>query len=152
DLVRAPGRLDLGELPALAVEVDERSGLLVVHLEARGDDLLPVVVALKELAAAAVAHPFDLGRVEDDVIHRTAARARAPAGEAPHQLRLRNEEADHLEIAPLRGADLLEPDGLSNRTGKTVEDEALGAPRLCEAGFHQVENQVVRHEHALVHE
>src|SRR6185369_5665342 len=88
DVFDQAGGVDANELALAAVEVDQRSGLFGILLEALRDGLGLIVVALVELAAAAVADAV-VGRcVELDVPDLAAARRRAgaPAGQPADHL------------------------------------------------------------------
>src|SRR5258708_3585190 len=67
DLLDRAGRIDADENSFVGVEGDQRRGLFLVDLETVPDRLLPVIVALEQLAAAGVADPLPGRRVEEDV-------------------------------------------------------------------------------------
>src|SRR5829696_2671898 len=81
-LGRAARAVEAVEDVVLVVVVDERRGLVPVHLQALADRLLPVVLALAQRLAVDVADLVVLRRVVLDVV-RVAVRAHAPAGQAP---------------------------------------------------------------------
>src|SRR5918993_2842256 len=86
DVLDRAGRVDAAEQAPVAVVADQRRGLVGVDLEPVPDGVLAVVVALEELACAAVALPRRGGRVEVEGPHVAAAPARPPAGQPPHHL------------------------------------------------------------------
>src|SRR5206468_7269618 len=90
---------------ARAIPVQQRRGLARVHREAIAHRRLAVVLALIELAAAAITHARRRRRRRDEVERGLARAAHPAAGEAPQQLRLRDVEVhDALE----RPAEVLE--------------------------------------------
>src|SRR5262245_49906755 len=69
----------LNELSGALVVVDERFGLLEVHVKAVPARLNRIIGALLELSAALIATTGFLGRRRDDVVRRAAAAADPPA-------------------------------------------------------------------------
>src|SRR3954454_10197308 len=83
DLGRAARAVEAPEQALLLVVVDQRLGLLMVGREALLHHLGLVVLAQLERAAAEVAHPLGLRRVERHVLD-VAVRALAAAGQPLH--------------------------------------------------------------------
>src|SRR6218665_3389276 len=132
----------------VAVVVHEGAGLGVVDLEALSDGFVLVVFRLWQCFAGQVVLAVDLWRVEPDVVGATAGRVRAAAAHA-----LEDGLEGHVDFE-----DVIEPDacglqriGLPNGAGKTVEQKALGAVRLRDALFDQIDDDVVTDQGPRVH-
>src|SRR5947208_7626913 len=85
DLVLDAIGVDLAEEPALRVELQQRRGALVVHLESPANGGLVVVAPLPQLMTARVADPRRLRRVEDLVVRPPAVRTDPSPGDALHR-------------------------------------------------------------------
>ncbi len=124
DVIHRPGRVDTYQDASCCVKRDERCGLFRIDLEAMADGLGHVVVALEEVAPAAVAEPLTGRWVEVDVPDRPAAMAGAAPGEPAHDLVVVDHQLEHdVELVAEVGQQLLQGLGLRNGAGKAVEQE-----------------------------
>ena len=138
----------------LATEVlDHRLGLGGELAQPVADDLLGVVAALVEHAAAAVADPRHARRLGHDVVAGLAALAGAAAGDALDQLLLGSVEHDHpVHRLAVAGQHPTEDLCLGDGAREAVEQEAARGVRLLQALAEQLEDELVRDQLALVDE
>ena len=112
--------------------------------------LFGVVVALDDLAAAAVAVPRVRGRVLDGV-DRPAGDADAAVGDALDDDVLGHVEVDH-GVDRVAARDVLELAGLGHGPGEAVEDVARLRVGLAEPLLDDAEHDLVGHQLAAVHD
>jgi hypothetical protein len=122
----------------------------VVGLQALGDGLGLVVVALRERLAALVAGVLVLGRVELDVVD-VAVGALAAAGDPlEHGVVVRLDQQCGGQPTPAALDLVAQRVGLPDRAGEAVEQEAVVALAL-DLGHDHLDHQLVRNEVAVAH-
>src|SRR5690554_1572190 len=152
DALHGPGGVDANRLALRAVVVDQGRGVAGVDPQPFGHGLGPVVLALEQLPAAAVADPFPRRRIEVDVPDLAAAAAGAPAGEPPDHLVVVDHQLQyHVQSGPQVGEQLVQGHRLRDGTRKTVQQEPVRGVRLGEPVPHHVDRDLVGDEVAGVH-
>src|SRR2546430_2581783 len=153
DVLDRPGRVDAHQLALRAVVVDQRRGLVRVLAQPLGDDIGLVVVALVQLAAAAVADLDVGGRLELDVPDLAAAPALPPAGQPPDHLVVVDHQLHHeIELGTEVGQQLVQRDRLRHRAREAVEQETVAGIGLGQPVADHVDGHLVRYQLAVVHE
>src|ERR1700712_1068168 len=120
DRVGRVDAIDHDQATGALVEGDERRGLLLVQVEAVGDRLGSVVVALHDVATAHVADPRQLLGAGGDVVGPAVAAHPTGADPAEHEI-AGHIEVDHDVDRALLG-DLVEALGLADGAREAVED------------------------------
>src|SRR5580704_6072069 len=153
DLLYRPGGVDAEQYALIRVECVQRLGLLLIHIQPMPDRLLPVVVALEQIAAAVVTVLAARRRVEQHVPYVPALAAGPPPREPPDHLVVVHHELEH-QVQPgvPLGQHLLQRLGLGHVPREPVEQEAaLRVVLLQPVGNHR-DRDLVGHQVAAVHE
>src|SRR5687768_2538480 len=99
-----------------------------------GDRLLPIIVALIKLPAAAVAHAGLLRRVKHDMAQRATLFASPPPGQSFDDDILRHLNQQYtVQVKPHRFENLVQALGLRNRAREAVEEKTALAIFLLQA-------------------
>ncbi|GIX65379.1 trehalose-phosphatase [Babesia caballi] len=152
DFALAPVGVEALEKAELVVVVDQRGGLLVVGIQASANDRNVVVLAAGEGLAGDVVDHGDLGRPVGLVVHTAGGDVDEATADAPGQNVLGALEEKHgVQLLADAGEHGLEALGLALGAGETVEDEAAAALEGVDLALHQLQDNVVGDEGALVH-
>ncbi len=152
NLVDLAGAFQRVQLVLLAVVLDQRLGLRLVHAQAVADGFLVVVGAVVQRTAALVALAVDLRRRRVDVVHLAADFAGAAAGKTLDQ-------AVEIDVHENRGVHrlaeahqhLVQRLGLRNVAREAVHDETVLRIRLLQALADDAEHDLVGDQLARVH-
>ena len=137
---------------ASAVIVEDRAGLVLIDRDSARDHARGVVGALHETIAAMGACAIERQLLKYDVECAVTSNAHASPRESLHQHVRRDveEECDSNPAATLGKLDI-ECASLGQRTWKAVQQHAAGGVGPGEALDHHLNDQLVRHELALIH-